>query len=97
MTGREEVQKLAALARISIPDEKLESFVQEFERILAYVGTLDELSLPTHTERSVPAVRNVIREDGTPHEVGKHTATLTGQFSDREGDHLRVQQIISHD
>ncbi len=97
MASPEEVQKLAALARISIPSEKLESFAKEFDSILAYVGKLDELVLPAQDARAKPAVRNVFRSDGTPHERGKFTDALVAQFPDSLKNRLKVRQIISHD
>lgn len=97
MTTPDDVKKLAALARVSIPEERLAGFAEEFEAVLAYVGKLGELSVPKHGERAVPVVRNVFREDGEPHEKGKYTEKLTEQFPDKEGNALRVKQIISHD
>jgi aspartyl/glutamyl-tRNA(Asn/Gln) amidotransferase C subunit len=92
-----EVQKLAALARLTIPEDKLETFASEFDAILAYVGKLDELSLPAHDSRATPVVRNVFREDGEPHAAGAYTEKLVEQFPDKKGNSLRVKQIISHD
>lgn len=97
MADTDEVKKLAALARLSIPEGELESFAKEFEGILAYVGKLDELSLPAHHERPVPAVRNAFREDAEPHEPRAHTHALVEQFPEREGNALKVKQIISYD
>lgn len=97
MASSDDVRKLAALARISIPDEKLGAFAKEFDGILTYVGKLDELTLPSRESRPNPVVRNVMREDGEPHEAGRFTAALAEQFSNREGDRLKVKQIISHD
>lgn len=97
MASSDDVRKLAALARLSLPEEKVDSFAKEFDAILAYVGTLDELSLPARESRAAPAVRNVFREDGEPHAPGIYTERLTEQFPDREGDALRVKQIITHD
>lgn len=97
MASPEEVQKLAALSRISIPEEKLETFAREFDGMLAYVGKLDELALPSRTERSIPAVRNVMREDGEAVPGGTNTKNLTDAFPDRDGDSLKVKQIISYD
>jgi aspartyl/glutamyl-tRNA(Asn/Gln) amidotransferase C subunit len=97
MASNEDVRKLAALARIRIADEALPSFAAEFESVLAYVGTLDELTLPSLDARRIPTVRNVFRNDGIPHEKGKYTASLVRQFPDAEGDKLRVKQIISHE
>ncbi len=97
MATPEDVQKLAKLARISIPEAELSTFAAEFDGILAYVGRLEELSLPSHAERSVPVVRNVMRDDGHPHETGAFTEALTAQFPRRDGDALSVKQIISYD
>ncbi len=96
MATKEEVQKLAALARIRVADEELEKFTSEFDAILKYVGQLESLRLPTSDIR-LPALRNVMREDGEPHAGGAYTEKLAAQFPAREGDALSVKQIISHD
>lgn len=93
----EDVKRLAALARIEIPEEKLESFATEFKSILAYVGKLDELTLPTGSDRTVPLVRNVLRADGEPHTPGLYTEKIVAQFPEREGNSLSVKQIVIHD
>ncbi|MBP6860136.1 MAG: aspartyl/glutamyl-tRNA amidotransferase subunit C [Candidatus Pacebacteria bacterium] len=95
MIGNEEVKKLASLARIDIKEEDLPRFVAEFDGILAYVGQLEMLT--ASGEATVPALRNVMREDGTPHESGAFTEKLVAQFPARKGDALSVKQIISHD
>ena len=97
MASADDVQKLASLARLSIPEEKLATFAKEFDGMLAYVGKLDELSLPTSAKRPIPAVRNVMREDGEPHASGLYTETIVEQFPNREGNSLKVKQILSHD
>lgn len=97
MASTDDVQKLAALARIDIPEEKLATFAREFDGILAYVGKLDELTLAGSDERVIPVVHNVMREDGEPHEKGAYTAKLVEQFPQKEANSLSVKQIISHD
>ena len=47
MATTAEVQKLAALARITVSEEGLEKFTKEFDAILAYVSQLEKLDLPT--------------------------------------------------
>lgn len=96
MATAEEVKKLATLARIRVEDSELEKFTNEFDAILAYVGQLEKLQLPTGTGAK-PALRNVMREDGEPHEGGAYTQKLAEQFPQREGDALSVKQIIQHD
>lgn len=92
----EEVRHLAALARLSITDEELPKLVREFDSILGYVSKLNDLELPGGTPPT-PVVRNVLRDDSEPHATGLYTEKLTGQFPAREGNHLLVKQIISHD
>jgi aspartyl-tRNA(Asn)/glutamyl-tRNA(Gln) amidotransferase subunit C len=97
MASREDVQKLAALARIRVSDSELDTFVKEFDAILAYVGQLEKLSIDTKGGNVVPPLRNVFREDGEPHAKGEWTQKLAAQFPERKGDALSVKQIISHD
>lgn len=97
MATTEEVQKLAALARIKISEKGLEKFTSEFDAILAYVGQLEKLDLPKGLKGEKPSLRNVMREDGEPHAPGACTEKLAEQFPDREGNALSVKQIISHD
>lgn len=96
MATKEEVKKLAALARISIPEADLPKFTKEFDAILAYVSQLETLDVPQRADEK-PALRNVMRKDGEPHESGKYTKKIAAQFPAREGDYLEVKQIISHD
>ena len=97
MATTEEVKKLAALARISVAPAELEKFTSEFDAILGYIGQLEKLELPKGREREKPALRNVMRTDGTPHTPGEYTEKLAEQFSARTGDALSVKQIISHE
>lgn len=96
MATNDEVRKLAALARVRVSDADLDSFVKEFDAILAYVGQLERLDLPS-VDATTPLLHNVFREDGGPHESGRYTEAIAAQFPDRDGDALRVKQIISHD
>ncbi len=96
MATPDEVKKLAALARIGISDAEVEGFAKEFDGILAYVGQLEKLEVPLGGDKR-PAVRNVMRDDGVPHETGAFTEALASQFPERDGDSLKVKQIISYD
>lgn len=95
MTDSESVQKLAALARLSIPEERLTTLASEFDAILAYVGQLEELD--ASGEGAYLPYTNVLRKDGEPTPAGTWTKAITAQFPEKEGDLLSVKQIISHD
>ncbi|MEA2701631.1 MAG: aspartyl-tRNA(Asn)/glutamyl-tRNA(Gln) amidotransferase subunit [Candidatus Parcubacteria bacterium] len=97
MASAEDVKKLAALARLSIPEDKLEARAAEFDRIVAYIAQLDELDIRTDATPQAPHLRNVFREDGEPTAAATWTEKLVGMFPRRDGDHLSVKKIISHD
>lgn len=96
MASPDEVKKLAALARISIPERELPTMAKEFDSILAYIGQIETMQIDMSVVPE-PTQRNVFREDGVPHEGGKYTEKLVAQFPARDGDYLQVKKIISHD
>ena len=67
MLTKEEVQKIAALARIRFTEAELEALRGEFESILGFVGKLSELD----TQRVSPTAQvggliNGVRNDESP-------------------------------
>jgi aspartyl-tRNA(Asn)/glutamyl-tRNA(Gln) amidotransferase subunit C len=108
MATIEEVQKLAALARIEVKPEELEKFTKEFDAILAYVGQLEKLEFHEVRPRGrrprgrprgeeLRMLRNIFREDTNPTESGTWTERLIKAFPEKENNYLVVKQIISHD
>jgi len=97
MASSDDVRKLAALARLSIPEEALPARAAEFDRIVSYIGELDELELETKSAPAAPAYNNVFRTDGEPTPSGTWTERLVSLFPQRDGDYLSVKKIISHE
>lgn len=97
MASAEDVRKLAALARLSIPEDALPARAAEFDRIVAYISQLEGLAIDTGAAPEAPPLRNVFRDDGEPTPAGTWTEKLTESFPQRDGDHLSVKKIISYD
>ena len=97
MAMTDDVKKLASLARLDIPEAQLSERVAEFDRIVSYIGQLDELALDIAGTPEVPPLHNVFREDGEPTPTGMWTQKLTGAFPDRSGNYLSVKRIIPQD
>lgn len=91
------VERLAALARIRIPEERKEQLAAEFEHILSYIAQLDELTLAREGQPKVPALHNVFRDDSNPNEAGEWTEEIVKAFPSKKGSTLTVKKIISHD
>lgn len=96
MASSEDVKKLAALARVRIGEEDLAKFTTEFDSILAYVGQLEKLEVKG-TKDIKPPLRNVFRADENPTPEGTWTAKVVEAFPEKEGNYLKVKQIISND
>ena len=97
MATKEEVTKLASLARISLPDQQADAFLKEFDAILEYVNSLESLTLPGGSTPHVGTLHNVFRADEEAHPAGKYTRVLVKAFPEKQGNHLKVKQIITHD
>lgn len=95
MATTDDVKKLAELARIDVPEERLGKFAAEFDQILSYVGQLNDLSV-SKGDPLLP-YENIMRRDEDPTPPGTWTAKLTEQFPEKESNYLVVKQIISHD
>ncbi len=91
------VERLAALARIAIPDSRKESLAAEFESVLAYIGQLDELSLSIEGTPELPPLHNVFRDDTGPYAPSTWTKEIVDAFPAKAGDALSVKKIISID
>ena len=89
----EDVRKVAKLARLDLPEEQVEKYTSQLEKILDYVAQLEKVDtkdvLPT--TRAVEEV-NVLREDQAKKtSVREELLDLAPQ---REGDFVRVPKIL---
>jgi aspartyl-tRNA(Asn)/glutamyl-tRNA(Gln) amidotransferase subunit C len=90
----EDVRKVAELARLDLPEEKIATYTGQLERILEYVAHLEAVDtdgVPA-TTRAVEVV-NVTRDDRIePTPVREQLLDLAPQ---REGDFFRVPRILA--
>lgn len=90
----DDVRKVAQLARLELPEDKIAMYTGQLERILEYVAHLEQVDTEgvPPTTRAVEVV-NVTREDEVdPTPVREDLLDLAPQ---REGDFFRVPQILA--
>ena len=90
----DDVRKVAQLARLELPDDKIATYTSQLERILDYVDHLqavDTEGVPP-TTRAVEVV-NVTREDRV--EATPVREDLLNEAPQREGDFFRVPKILA--
>ena len=90
----DDVRKVAKLARLNLPDDKIDTYTGQLESILGYVSQLEQVDTTgvPETTRAVE-VTNVTRQDGVdPTPVREE---ILNQAPQREGDFFRVPKILA--
>jgi aspartyl-tRNA(Asn)/glutamyl-tRNA(Gln) amidotransferase subunit C len=98
MISKEDILKLAELARIQLSDEEVASLQKDMTTILDYVGQVQAAA--QEDQKTAPLVHNVMREDMPRSEndilTGKRESLLSA-LPKREGDYAVVRKIIQKD
>lgn len=96
MIDRQQVQKIAHLARLEITPEEEERFTTQLSSILEYFEQLSELDTKDvpPTTRAIE-ISNITRADRTIPYDGRED--LLQEAPEPEGDFFRVPQILSTD
>jgi len=91
---REDVLKLARLARISLTDEEVDHYTGDLSAILGYVEQLSAVDVeglaPTN---QVTGLTNVMREDDV-RDYGYTPADLLKIVPNVQADHIKVKRMI---
>ena len=90
----DDVRKVAHLARLDLPEDKIATYTGQLESILEYVSQLQQVDTEgvPETTRAVE-VTNVTRADGVqPTHVRED---ILNQAPQREGDFFRVPKILA--
>jgi aspartyl-tRNA(Asn)/glutamyl-tRNA(Gln) amidotransferase subunit C len=99
MIERKDVEKLAALARITIPEDQIEKVRHDIGGILDYVSQINELDA-SKAENTTPyhfGVKNVLRDDSEPHEPGLYSGDLLAAAPKTEKGFIKVKKILAQD
>jgi len=92
---REDVLKLARLARLDLTDEEVEAYRKELSSVLEYVAQLDSVDVSGLTPTTqVTGLKNVAREDQVvDYDVSpEDLLRLVPQTQDR---HIKVKRMIT--
>lgn len=91
---REDILKLAQLARIDLSEAEIDEYAEELSAILGYVEQLSSVDVaglkPTN---QVTGLTNVTRDD-TIKDYGYKVEDLRNNLPDSEGDLIKVKRMI---
>ncbi len=96
--NKEQVLKLAKLARIEIADTEADALSHEFDAILKYVSEVKNATKDTPLASDSQGVslvhKNVMREDKDPHESGIYTEKILEQAPNKDHEYIKVKKIL---
>lgn len=91
---REDVAKLAHLARLQLSETELDAYVAELQAILGYIDMLQSADTSGLKPTSqVTGLTNVMRPD-TVKETGPKPEQLLAGVPERENDYIKVRRMI---
>jgi len=90
--GREEVERIAKLARLSIDDEEATTLAAELERIVGHIDRLAEVELPADADALTYFDSDVHREDRCGECLTRDAALANAPETD--GAHFLVPKIV---
>lgn len=92
--SRDDVLKLAKLARISLSDDEVDAYVEELSAILGYVEQLSGVNVSGLTPTNqVTGLTNVMRKDEVRH-YGYEPSDLLKNVPATQADQLKVKRMI---
>lgn len=93
MLKKEDIEKLAQLARLDIPDAEKETLRKEVDSILGYVSEIQKIS-GEEIKKEAGEIKNVMREDPNSHLSGEFSKDLLEEAPRRQDDYVKVKKIL---
>ncbi len=95
MLNKEEVQHIAALARLELSEKELEKYQKELSSILDYIEKLREVSVKGVEPTSHPGgLKNVFREDAESGKDGETARKMIESAPGKKDGYVKVKSIL---
>lgn len=88
----QDIEKLAELAKIRIPEGKAQGFLNDFESILGYVKQIEGVEIGEVKESFF--LKNILRADNNPHETGVLSEALLAAAPETHDGFVKVNKIL---
>lgn len=93
--SRKEVEHVAALARLTLAEEEINLYTEQFNSILEYIHRLNELKLvDVEPMRHVQGLKNVFREDCAISSPGELLQMVLEEAPRQENGYFLVPPVI---
>lgn len=93
--SKEEVQKVAKLARINVTEQEQERFARDLSGILEHFQDLNQLDVSdVETINFLATEANQVREDEPQENKEAEKERIRKQFPEREDNYLKVKAVL---
>ncbi len=94
MLTKEDIEYLAALARIEISEEEKGELPGKLDPVLAYVSEISKVVTEGDTKPVAKELRNVMRPDENPNPGGEYTDAILANAPSKEDGYVKVPRIM---
>jgi aspartyl-tRNA(Asn)/glutamyl-tRNA(Gln) amidotransferase subunit C len=88
-----DVQHLAVLARLDIPEEEQQSLLADLTSILGYIDQVRKAALP-ESAGEAPAHRNICRDDEVTNTGGAYTTAMLAAAPATQDGFVKVKKVL---
>lgn len=88
----QDIEKLAELSKIRLPEGEALKFAKDFESILGYVKQIESVQVGGVKESFF--LKNVLRADANPHETGALSEALLAAAPETHDGFVKVNKIL---
>lgn len=92
--NKEDIKKLADLSRLELSDNEVELYQKDFQGILSYINTLNQVTLDKNLDLNRGPNTNYLRDDSLSYQPGEFTDDILNQAPGRKDDYFKVQKIL---
>ncbi|MEK7118218.1 MAG: Asp-tRNA(Asn)/Glu-tRNA(Gln) amidotransferase subunit GatC [Patescibacteria group bacterium] len=94
MLTKEDIERLATLARIDVSEEEKKGLAKDLDAVLAYVSEVSKITTESDTVPRVGELRNVMREDADAYPGGEWSEAILANAPHKEDGYFKVGQIF---
>lgn len=96
MLTKEEVIKIANLARLELTDSEVVKMQKDLTEILEYIDQLNKVDTSSvDLSQDNFVLQNVLRDDTPSPQSSEIIEKMLSQAPDREGNHIKVKEILT--
>ncbi|MCG2690399.1 Asp-tRNA(Asn)/Glu-tRNA(Gln) amidotransferase subunit GatC [Candidatus Parcubacteria bacterium] len=96
MITKEDVKKIADLSRLKLTEEEIVKMQKDLTEVLDYINLLNKADVSSIKTYFGPNNKeNFLRSDKAQSILEKTRQEIIGQFSEKQGDYLKVKKILT--